>query len=120
MRTNTFIGSRVPPVGREAHVNRDVFFFAAPPNALKVWHAETKSALATRPSSRTIQENTAEFLGGVTMKYLLITAAVIVGLVLIVVGLAVFTHFFDHHERVGHFDVYCGQKTADSTPHCAL
>jgi len=54
------------------------------------------------------------------MKYLLIFAAVIAGLVSILIGLTVFTHVFENHERVGNFHVYWDQKHADSTPHSSL
>lgn len=48
------------------------------------------------------------------MKYFLIAVAGVVGLVATLVSLAIFTHIFDDHERVGHFDIYTTPKTADS------
>ena len=54
------------------------------------------------------------------MKYFVIVAATAVGLVATLVFLAIFTHIFDNHERVGHFDIYTTPKTADSSVHSEL
>jgi hypothetical protein len=54
------------------------------------------------------------------MKYALIVVAVIVGLVLTVLVLGIFTHVFDNHERAGHFDIYSNSKHADSSVQSAL
>jgi hypothetical protein len=54
------------------------------------------------------------------MKYALIVAAVIVGVVLTMLALAIFTHIFDNHERAGHFDIYSNPKVPDSSVSSAL
>jgi len=54
------------------------------------------------------------------LKYALIVAAGLFGLVAMLVCLAVFTHVFDNHRREGHFDVYSNPKTVDSSVHSSL
>src|SRR5216683_2408568 len=54
------------------------------------------------------------------MKYVLIVAAVIVGVVLTTFVLTIFTHVFDKHERAGQFDIYTNPKVPDSSIHSAL
>lgn len=54
------------------------------------------------------------------MKYALIVAAVIVGLVFTMFVLTIFTHIFDNHERAGHFDIYTNPKVPDSSVQSAL
>jgi hypothetical protein len=54
------------------------------------------------------------------MKYVLIVAAVIVGVVLTMLVLTIFTHIFDNHERAGQFDIYTNPKVPDSSVHSAL
>lgn len=54
------------------------------------------------------------------MKYALIIAGVVVGLVLTLVVLGTFTHIFDNHERVGNFDIYSNPKIPDSSVQSAL
>jgi hypothetical protein len=54
------------------------------------------------------------------VKYLLIVVAAAAGLVATLVSLAIFTHIFDDHERVGHFDIYRTPKAADSSVHSEL
>jgi hypothetical protein len=54
------------------------------------------------------------------MKYVLIVGAVIVGLVLTMLALGIFTHVFDNHERAGHFDIYTNSKAPDSSVQSAL
>jgi hypothetical protein len=54
------------------------------------------------------------------MKYTLIVVAVIVGLLLTMLGLGIFTHIFDNHERAGHFDIYSNSKVPDSSVQSAL
>jgi hypothetical protein len=54
------------------------------------------------------------------MKYALIVVAVIVGLLLTMLVLGIFTHIFDNHERAGHFDIYSNSKVADSSVQSAL
>jgi hypothetical protein len=53
------------------------------------------------------------------MKRVLAVAAVL-GLIVSAVLLATFTHVFENHERVGHFDVYRNPKAADSSVHSTL
>jgi hypothetical protein len=42
---------------------------------------------------------------GAEKKYVLIVAAVIVGVVLTMLVLTIFTHIFANHERAGQFDI---------------
>ena len=54
------------------------------------------------------------------MKYALIVVAVIVGLLLTMLALGIFTHVFDNRERAGHFDIYTNSKAPDSSVQSAL
>jgi hypothetical protein len=54
------------------------------------------------------------------MKYVLIVSAVIVGVVLTMLVLTIFTHVFANHERAGRFDIYTNPKVPDSSVHSAL
>jgi hypothetical protein len=48
---------------------------------------------------------------GAEKKYVLIVAAVIVGVVLTMLVLTIFTHIFANHERAGQFDIYTNPKS---------
>jgi hypothetical protein len=54
------------------------------------------------------------------VKSILIVVAGVAGLVVAVVVLGIFTHVFDRHERVGHFDIYTNPKVPDSSVQSAL
>ncbi len=48
------------------------------------------------------------------MKYILSGIGGVVGLLVVLIMMGIFTHIFDNRTRVGHFDVYTQSKVADS------
>jgi hypothetical protein len=54
------------------------------------------------------------------MRPIKVVVALVLGLIISAVFLAIFTHLFDNHERVGHFDIYTNPKVPDSSVHSAL
>ena len=56
----------------------------------------------------------------INMKPVQVVVALVLGLIVSAVFLAISTHWFDNHERVGHFDVYTNPKVPDSSVHSTL
>jgi hypothetical protein len=54
------------------------------------------------------------------MKPVQVVLALVLGLIVSAVFLAILTHLFDNHEGAGHFDVYTNPKVPDSLVHSAL